>query len=111
MMCRHVEWVPVRRARTKRFASNAKLWIASVSKVTPVAKNVAMLLGALSERKQAGMTFTELAAKTQISRATCHSILNGLIDVGYVDRLENKTFIVGKAFESVLRTAVGTNIE
>ncbi len=41
----------------------------------------------------------------KLSRATCHALLTGLVDVGYLYRTSDKTYVLGPALAAIGRTA------
>lgn len=49
---------------------------------------------------------TDLVRALKLSRATCHALLTGLVDVGYLYRTSDKTYVLGPALAAIGRTAV-----
>jgi DNA-binding IclR family transcriptional regulator len=48
---------------------------------------------------------TDLVRALKLSRATCHALLTGLVDVGYLYRTSDKTYVLGPALAAIGRTA------
>lgn len=48
---------------------------------------------------------TDLVRALKLSRATCHALLTGLVEVGYLYRSSDKTYVLGPALAAIARTA------
>jgi DNA-binding IclR family transcriptional regulator len=48
---------------------------------------------------------TDLVRALKLSRATCHALLTGLVEVGYLYRTSDKTYVLGPALAIIGRTA------
>lgn len=48
---------------------------------------------------------TDLVRALKLSRATCHALLTGLVEVGYLYRASDKTYVLGPALAAIGRTA------
>lgn len=48
---------------------------------------------------------TDLVRALKLSRATCHALLTGLVEVGYLYRASDKTYVLGPALAAIARTA------
>src|SRR5262249_5292177 len=49
-------------------------------------------------------TLTEVVKSLKISRATCHTLLTGLVEVGYLHRLGGKSYVLGPVLVSLAHT-------
>jgi DNA-binding IclR family transcriptional regulator len=66
---------------------------------------VAAILNFIADHPGQAFALTDLVRALKLSRATCHALLTGLVDVGYLYRTSDKTYVLGPALASIGRTA------
>ena len=66
---------------------------------------VAAILNFIAEHPGQAFALTDLVRALKLSRATCHALLTGLVDVGYLYRTSDKTYVLGPALAAIGRTA------
>lgn len=71
-----------------------------MSKGHPGVERISAILGVVSNSNRP-LTYCEIAKLSKLSNSTCHMFLNGLVDVGYLTRLEDRSFVIGPGFEVV----------
>jgi DNA-binding IclR family transcriptional regulator len=67
---------------------------------------VAAILNFIADHPGQAFALTDLVRALKLSRATCHALLTGLVDVGYLYRTSDKTYVLGPALAAIGRTAV-----
>ena len=67
---------------------------------------VAAILNFIADHPGQAFALTDLVRALKLSRATCHALLTGLVDVGYLYRTSDKTYLLGPALAAIGRTAV-----
>lgn len=72
-----------------------------MSKLHPGVDRISKILNFLSENSDKSFSYAEIAEKAGLSRSTCHMILVGLEDVGYITRLHDKSYAIGPVFDAV----------
>jgi DNA-binding IclR family transcriptional regulator len=68
-------------------------------------RRVAAILDFIAEHPQRSFTLTDLARSTKLSPATCHALLNALVEVDYLHRATDKNYVLGSALARVGQTA------
>jgi DNA-binding IclR family transcriptional regulator len=71
---------------------------------SPGVHRVAAILNFFAEHPGQAFTLTEVVRSLKISRATCHTLLTGLVEVGYLHRMNGKSYVVGPVLVSIART-------
>ena len=66
---------------------------------------VAAILNFIADHPGQAFALTDLVRALKLSRATCHALLTGLVDVGYLYRTTDKTYVLGPALAAIGRTA------
>lgn len=77
-----------------------------MSRSSPGVKRVAAILNFIADHPGQAFALTDLVRALKLSRATCHALLTGLVDVGYLYRTGDKTYVLGPALAAIGRTAV-----
>jgi DNA-binding IclR family transcriptional regulator len=77
----------------------------SMSRSSPGVRRVAAILNFIADHPGQAFALTDLVRALKLSRATCHALLTGLVDVGYLYRTGDKTYVLGPALAALGRTA------
>jgi len=84
--------------------SRSQSWKSEVPRSSPAVHRVAAILNFLAAHTGQAFTLTEVVKSVKISRATCHTLLTGLVEVGYLHRLTGKTYVIGPVLASLSHT-------
>jgi DNA-binding IclR family transcriptional regulator len=76
-----------------------------MSRSSPGVRRVAAILNFIADHPGQAFALTDLVRALKLSRATCHALLTGLVDVGYLYRTSDKTYVLGPALVAIGRTA------
>ena len=76
-----------------------------MSRSSPGVGRVAAILNFIADHPGQAFALTDLVRALKLSRATCHALLTGLVDVGYLYRTSDKTYVLGPALAAIGRTA------
>lgn len=76
-----------------------------MSRSSPGVRRVAAILNFIADHPGQAFALTDLVRALKLSRATCHALLTGLVDVGYLYRTSDKTYVLGPALIAIGRTA------
>ena len=76
-----------------------------MSRSSPGVWRVAAILNFIADHPGQAFALTDLVRALKLSRATCHALLTGLVDVGYLSRTSDKTYVLGPALAAIGRTA------
>jgi len=76
-----------------------------MSRSSPGVLRVAAILNFIADHPGQAFALTDLVRALKLSRATCHALLTGLVDVGYLYRTSDKTYVLGPALAAIGRTA------
>lgn len=76
-----------------------------MSKAPPGVKRVVSVLNFFAEHPGQSFTFTDVVKALKLGRATCHSLLAGLVEEHYLYRNADKTYVIGPALAAVGRIA------
>jgi len=76
-----------------------------MSRSSPGVKRVAAILNFIAEHPGQAFALTDLVRALKLSRATCHALLTGLVEVGYLYRTSDKSYVLGPALAAIGRTA------
>ncbi len=76
-----------------------------MSRSSPAVKRVAAIVGFMAAHPSHAFTLTELIRALKLSRATCHALLTGLIEVGFLYRASDKKYVLGPALTAIARQA------
>ena len=66
---------------------------------------VAAILNFIADHPGQAFALTDLVRALKLSRATCHALLTGLVEVGYLYRTSDKTYVLGPALTAIGRVA------
>lgn len=78
-----------------------------MTRSSPGVKRVAAILNFMASHPGQSFALSDLVRALKLSRATCHALLTGLIDVGYLYRTSDKTYVLGPALAAIGRAASG----
>jgi DNA-binding IclR family transcriptional regulator len=76
-----------------------------MARSSPGVLRVAAILNFIADHPGQAFTLTDLVKALKLSRATCHALLTGLVEVGYLYRATDKNYILGPALASIGRIA------
>ncbi len=76
-----------------------------MSRSSPGVWRVAAILNFIADHPGQAFALTDLVRALKLSRATCHALLTGLVDVGYLYRTSDKTYVLGPALAVIGRAA------
>lgn len=76
-----------------------------MTRSSPGVRRVAAILNFMAEHPGEAFALTDLVRALKLSRATCHALLTGLVEVGYLYRTGDKTYVLGPALAAIGRTA------
>jgi DNA-binding IclR family transcriptional regulator len=76
-----------------------------MSRSSPGVRRVAAILNFIADHPGQAFALTDLVRALKLSRATCHALLTGLVDVGYLYRTSDKTYVLGPSLAAIGRTA------
>ena len=76
-----------------------------MSRSSPGVRRIAAILNFIADHPGQAFALTDLVRALRLSRATCHALLTGLVDVGYLYRTSDKTYVLGPALAALGRTA------
>lgn len=66
---------------------------------------MAAVLDFMADHPGQAFALTDLVRALKLSRATCHALLTGLVQVGYLYRTSDKTYVLGPALAVIGRVA------
>ena len=76
-----------------------------MSRSSPGVRRVAAILNFIADHPGQAFALTDLVRALKLSRATCHALLTGLVDVGYLYRTSDKTYVLGPTLAAIGRVA------
>jgi DNA-binding IclR family transcriptional regulator len=76
-----------------------------MSRSSPGVWRVAAILNFIADHPGQAFALTDLVRALKLSRATCHALLTGLVEVGYLYRTGDKTYVLGPALAAIGRNA------
>lgn len=76
-----------------------------MTRSSPGVMRVAAILNFMADHPGQAFALTDLVRALKLSRATCHALLTGLVEVGYLYRASDKTYVLGPALAAIARTA------
>lgn len=68
-----------------------------MSRSSPGVARVVSILNFISEHPGQSFTLTDIVRALRLSRATCHALLGGLVEAGYLFRASDKSYVLGPA--------------
>ena len=76
-----------------------------MTRTSPGVKRISAILDFMADHPAQAFALTDLVRALKLSRATCHALLTGLVEVGYLYRTSDKTYVLGPALARVGRAA------
>lgn len=76
-----------------------------MARSSPGVLRVAAILNFIAEHPGQAFTLSDLVRALKLSRATCHALLTGLVEVGYLYRASDKAYVLGPALVAIGRVA------
>ena len=77
-----------------------------MARSSPGVQRVAAILNFIVDHPGQTFTLTDLVKALKLSRATCHALLTGLVEVGYLYRTSDKNYMLGPSLASIGRIAL-----
>lgn len=77
-----------------------------MTRSSPGVKRIAAILDFMADHPAQAFALTDLVRALRLSRATAHALLTGLVDVGYLYRTSDKTYVLGPALAKVGKAAL-----
>lgn len=68
-----------------------------MSRSSPGVARVVSILNFISDHPGQSFTLTDIVRALRLSRATCHALLSGLVEAGYLFRASDKSYVLGPA--------------
>lgn len=75
-----------------------------MTRSSPGVRRVAAILNFIAEHPGQAFGLTDLVRALKLSRATCHALLTGLVEVGYLYRASDKSYVLGPALARIGRS-------
>ncbi|HEX7856138.1 MAG TPA: helix-turn-helix domain-containing protein [Sphingobium sp.] len=72
-----------------------------MSRSSPGVRRVVAILNFFGDHPGQAFTLTDLVRALKLSRATCHGLLAGLVEAGYLYRTSDKSYLLGPALVSI----------
>ncbi|MET0241686.1 MAG: helix-turn-helix domain-containing protein [Sphingobium sp.] len=72
-----------------------------MSRSSPGVRRVVAILNFFADHPGQPFTLTDLVRALKLSRATCHGLLAGLVEAGYLYRSSDKSYLLGPALVSI----------
>jgi DNA-binding IclR family transcriptional regulator len=76
-----------------------------MARSSPGVRRIVSILNFFADHPTQTFTLTDLVRALKLSRATCHALLTGLVDAGYLYRTHDKSYVMGPALVSIGRIA------
>jgi DNA-binding IclR family transcriptional regulator len=76
-----------------------------MTRSSPGVRRVAAILNFMASHPGQAFALSEIVRALKLSRATCHALLTGLVEVGYLYRATDKTYVLGPALAAIGRAA------
>lgn len=76
-----------------------------MARSSPGVGRVVAILNFLAEHPEQAFTLTDIVRALKVSRATCHALLTGLVDAGYLYRTSDKSYVLGPGLVAIGRIA------
>ena len=76
-----------------------------MTRSSPGVRRMAAVLDFMADHPGQAFALTDLVRALKLSRATCHALLTGLVEVGYLYRATDKTYVLGPALAAIGRMA------
>lgn len=76
-----------------------------MARSSPGVQRMVAVINFFAEHPDQSFTLTDLVRALRLSRATCHMLLAGLVDAGYLYRNKDKSYILGPTLAAIGRIA------
>jgi DNA-binding IclR family transcriptional regulator len=76
-----------------------------MTRSSPGVRRVAAILNFMASHPGEAFALSDIVRALKLSRATCHALLTGLVEVGYLYRASDKTYVLGPALAAIGRAA------
>lgn len=77
----------------------------SMARSSPGVRRMVAILDFFADHPGQSFTLTDLVRALKLSRATCHALLAGLVDSGYLYRTHDKSYVIGPRLVAIGRIA------
>lgn len=76
-----------------------------MTRSSPGVRRVAAILNFMASHPGQAFALSDIVRALKLSRATCHALLTGLVEVGYLYRATDKTYVLGPNLAAIGRAA------
>ncbi len=76
-----------------------------MARSSPGVRRIVAILNFFADHPSQSFTLTDLVRALKLSRATCHALLTGLVESGYLFRTHDKSYVIGPTLVSIGRIA------
>ncbi|HEX7871752.1 MAG TPA: MarR family transcriptional regulator [Sphingobium sp.] len=76
-----------------------------MSRSSPGVGRVVSIINFIADHPGQSFTLTDIVRALRLSRATCHALLGGLVEAGYLFRASDKSYVLGPALIAMGETA------
>lgn len=76
-----------------------------MTRSSPGVRRVAAILNFMASHPGQAFALSDIVRALKLSRATCHALLTGLVEVGYLYRATDKTYVLGPGLAAIGRAA------
>jgi DNA-binding IclR family transcriptional regulator len=76
-----------------------------MTRSSPGVRRVAAILNFMASHPGQAFALSDLVRALKLSRATCHALLTGLVEVGYLYRATDKSYVLGPSLAAIGRAA------
>ena len=76
-----------------------------MTRSSPGVRRVAAILNFMASHPGQAFALSDIVRALKLSRATCHALLTGLVEVGYLYRATDKTYVLGQSLAAIGRAA------
>jgi DNA-binding IclR family transcriptional regulator len=76
-----------------------------MARSSPGVRRIVAILNFFADHPGQSFTLTDLVRALKLSRATCHALLAGLVESGYLYRTQDKSYVIGPTLVSIGRIA------
>jgi DNA-binding IclR family transcriptional regulator len=76
-----------------------------MARSSPGVRRIVAILNFFADHPKQSFTLTDLVRALKLSRATCHALLAGLVESGYLYRTQDKSYVIGPTLVSIGRIA------
>lgn len=76
-----------------------------MTRSSPGVRRVAAILNFMASHPGQAFALSDIVRALKLSRATCHALLTGLVEVGYLYRATDKSYVLGPGLAAIGRAA------